>query len=65
MEVIMPGRDKTGPEGNGPLTGRKLGQCNDKENNDDNTRDEYGRGRGRGIFGRRRGRRGRGRKNGN
>ena len=23
----MPGGDKTGPEGNGPMTGRKLGLC--------------------------------------
>lgn len=26
-EVIMPGGDKTGPEGSGPMTGRKLGLC--------------------------------------
>ncbi len=61
----MPGRDKTGPEGNGPLTGRRLGPCNDKENNEDTTRYGNGRGRGRGIFGRRSGGRGRGRRNGN
>ena len=24
----MPGRDKTGPNGKGPMTGRKLGPCN-------------------------------------
>ncbi|MFP3860502.1 MAG: DUF5320 domain-containing protein [Bacteroidales bacterium] len=24
----MPGFDRTGPEGNGPMTGRKLGRCN-------------------------------------
>ncbi len=25
----MPNRDKTGPEGKGPMTGRKLGLCTD------------------------------------
>ncbi len=24
----MPGRDGTGPQGKGPMTGRKLGPCN-------------------------------------
>ncbi|MCF8309247.1 MAG: DUF5320 domain-containing protein [Bacteroidales bacterium] len=31
----MPGFDRTGPEGRGPMTGRKLGKCtghNEKEN---------------------------------
>ena len=27
-EINMPGRDGTGPEGKGPMTGRKLGPCN-------------------------------------
>jgi hypothetical protein len=26
-EAIMPGRDKTGPSGFGPLTGRRMGLC--------------------------------------
>jgi hypothetical protein len=25
----MPNRDKTGPEGNGPRTGRQMGNCED------------------------------------
>ena len=27
----MPGFDKTGPEGRGPKTGRRLGDCDDKK----------------------------------
>jgi hypothetical protein len=53
----MPNKDQTGPEGEGPMTGRKQGKCagNDEE-----------RGRGRGL-GRGKGNgqgRGRGRGNG-
>jgi len=54
----MPNKDGTGPEGKGPMTGRRAGKCPDVEN------DEYaapGRGRGRGRrnrqFGSGRGRR--------
>lgn len=45
----MPGFDKTGPEGEGPQTGRGLGRCDD----DEPPRRGLGRGRG---FGRARGR---------
>ena len=48
-EVIMPYRDGTGPMGEGPMTGRKQGNCAD-----DNVRNFGGRGFGRG-FGRGRG----------
>lgn len=48
----MPGRDRRGPEGEGPMTGRGLGNCsgNDKVL----TEEEQLRGRGqrRGLFGR-------------
>ena len=27
----MPGKDKTGPEGKGPMTGRGFGGCNPKQ----------------------------------
>ena len=30
----MPLKDKTGPEGKGPLTGRKLGKCNEDNDKD-------------------------------
>lgn len=45
----MPGRDKTGPEGIGPLTGRQMGLCvgNDRVGFSDSGRG-YGRGFGRG-----------------
>jgi hypothetical protein len=36
----MPGRDRSGPEGMGPLTGRQMGYCGD------NPTPYYGRGRG-------------------
>lgn len=42
-EVIMPGRDQTGPMGQGPLTGRGLGRCSGNENF---TNSRFGRGRG-------------------
>lgn len=38
----MPGFDKTGPEGKGPMTGRGMGPCNP------NTPKDLGRGLGRG-----------------
>jgi hypothetical protein len=64
----MPGFDRTGPEGEGPMTGRKLGRCtnygNGKQGLKDNQADDIenlpqGRGAGRGL-GRRGGGRGRG-----
>lgn len=42
----MPNKDKTGPEGKGPRTGRGLGDC--KENETLPLRRGIGRGRGRG-----------------
>jgi len=39
----MPGRDKTGPQGTGPMTGRRMGYCADNENQ---SRGFFGRGRG-------------------
>lgn len=48
----MPGFDRKGPEGEGPMTGRKQGRCNE--------RDEEQRPEGRGL-GLGRGRRNRGR----
>lgn len=49
----MPGRDKTGPEGQGSGTGRGLGGCVPEKNATDkgkegNQGDRKGRGRGRG-----------------
>ena len=52
----MPGLNKTGPSGQGPLTGRRMGQCAGNEN--DNT--GFGRGMGRGSRGGRFGGGGRG-----
>jgi hypothetical protein len=57
----MPFRDGTGPTGQGPLTGRGLGPCGQKDGQTDKAQDKavvwggYGRGRGgrRGLgFGR-------------
>jgi len=55
----MPNRNGTGPEDQGPLTGRGLGPCNDQPNDDTNLPklgrnrrwfDRFrGRGRGRGF----------------
>lgn len=39
----MPGRDHKGPEGEGPLTGRGMGEC--RKNNPTNDERPYGRGR--------------------
>lgn len=60
----MPGFDRKGPEGDGPMTGRGLGRCKDPEiRQDDFNADDEMRGRGfrrrfgfRGGFGRGRGR---------
>jgi len=60
----MPGRNGTGPEGKGPMTGRKMGLCNSGDNNAEAKNSVYAFGRGnrpagagRGL-GRRQGRRG-------
>lgn len=45
----MPGFDRTGPEGKGSQTGRKLGKCNPENNSSDES--QIGRGQGR-RFGR-------------
>jgi len=46
----MPGRDRTGPSGFGPMTGRRVGFCSDSSNQDYSNRG-YGYGRGnRGGF---------------
>ena len=49
----MPGFDKTGPEGKGPMTGRGMGPCNPKTPQDPSRgrSHDYPRGRGR-SFGR-------------
>lgn len=61
----MPSLNETGPEGRGPLTGRKRGRCRDDKNNQsemsDNKTDDrneiiYGFGRGRRLRGKGRGR---------
>jgi hypothetical protein len=60
----MPGLDKTGPEGKGPMTGRRMGHCTNfgkalknKDSNDSHEKDDlgedglrrrFGRGLGRG-----------------
>lgn len=56
----MPQLDKTGPKGEGPKTGRKLGRCQSIENSNNNDISETILGRKRGLgcrngFGRRRG----------
>ncbi len=43
----MPNRDKTGPEGKGPKTGRQMGNCKDAEPNENRSRRGLGRGAGR------------------
>lgn len=56
--AIMPGRNGTGPEGNGSMTGRKLGPCPETNTNTStnaNVGPGIGRGAGRGM-GRGRGR---------
>ena len=44
----MPGQDRTGPEGQGPMTGRKMGLCNN-DKDDPSTENTFGRGFGRGC----------------
>jgi hypothetical protein len=43
--VIMPRRDGTGPNGYGPLTGRRMGNCNRRDGN----RTGFGMGYGRNL----------------
>ncbi len=55
----MPGFDKTGPDGAGPMTGRRLGKCRDNDKNIDEQSNMpagrgLGRGRGRGLTGKKR-----------
>jgi Family of unknown function (DUF5320) len=48
----MAGRNGTGPTGEGPLTGRGLGNCNPKTNTEDNqdiNNQDLPRGRGLGL----------------
>ena len=56
----MPREDRTGPEGRGPLTGRRAGRCTDDEVKGNTNEQVRPMGMGRG-FGRRGGGRGRGR----
>lgn len=58
-DADMPGLNKQGPEGTGPMTGGKRGQCAQQDG--DNQQDQqFGQGRGRGMSNRCRGPRGRG-----
>lgn len=55
-EDIMPRFDKTGPRGEGPRTGRQMGDCEPKTNENEETervrpRRFFGLGRGRGAGG--------------
>ena len=47
----MPNKDKTGPEGKGPKTGRQQGNCEGAESNENVPRTRLGR-RPRGNLGR-------------
>ena len=53
----MPNRDRTGPEGKGPRTGRQLGDCKESDTEDEKPIVRRGLGRGRNSG------RGRGRQN--
>ncbi len=44
----MPNKDKTGPEGKGPKTGRQMGDCESTEPVNGKVRGQCGRGMGRG-----------------
>jgi len=68
-EIIMPRFNRTGPRGEGPMTGRQMGKCTDygadrkgfaEETSVENMNTNEGRGMGRGL-GLGRGRRGGGR----
>lgn len=45
----MPGFDRTGPEGQGSRTGRQLGICSNREENESGQEPLMGRGLGRGM----------------
>ena len=45
----MPGYDKTGPEGQGSMTGRGMGPCNPKAPKGRGVGRGFGRGFGRGV----------------
>ena len=47
----MPGRSKTGPEGTGPLTGRRMGVCEGSDNNNYDFKPGFGGGFRRGFAG--------------
>jgi len=47
----MPGGDRTGPAGSGPMTGRRMGICATGESSDFRNFSGSGRGFGRGFFG--------------
>ena len=42
----MPNKNNTGPNGEGAMTGRKLGNCVSKEVSEETTRPRFGRERG-------------------
>lgn len=45
----MPGFDRTGPEGQGSRTGRQMGKCSNREENESGQEPLMGRGPGRGM----------------
>lgn len=45
----MPGFDRTGPEGQGPRTGRKMGKCAKPDEKHTKDETQFGRGIGRGM----------------
>ena len=47
----MPNFDKTGPQGDGPNTGRGMGDCNDNQPNTPTNQRGFGRGLRRGFGG--------------
>ncbi len=56
----MPGFNRTGPNGQGSMTGRRMGDCASNDNPEDGGRFNAGRGFGRGFQGGFAGRRGMG-----
>ncbi|MCF6358508.1 MAG: DUF5320 domain-containing protein [Draconibacterium sp.] len=50
----MPGFNRTGPSGQGPMTGRRMGTCADNDYAENSGRFNAGRGFGRGFNGNRR-----------
>ena len=61
----MPGFDRTGPEGKGPMTGKKRGLCEGKNKNAAETKNKENENRGFGKGGNHGKVRGRGRRFGN